>query len=152
MKNYMLETTWLKLLGEADRLRKNLTNDVAKDIESGYETGGGWHDNALYESALTDQVVVASKLLEISRLLQHPTFIEGLEISGDTVTIGVKITIKRGGEQEKYKLLGQADAKYDETVLQINAPLAKCLLGHKRGETVQWRNEQLEILQIEKLF
>jgi len=71
-RNYMLKKTWRRLLVEAKKLQNKLSKDISKDIGVGYETDGGWHDNALYESALSDQALAASRLIQLTQLLEHP--------------------------------------------------------------------------------
>jgi len=136
----MLAATYLKLLGKFEQGVGKLKGDLASSIGVGYETGGGWHDNALFESSLMDQKVLAHNLAELSELLNRPIFIDDLEIDGDTVSIGTEIVIERtngeGAKQEHYLVLGPADARVRDDVLPYTSPLFKAIMGKRAGDQV----------------
>ncbi|NMC51287.1 hypothetical protein GYA54_00980 [Candidatus Kuenenbacteria bacterium] len=150
----MLEKTWELLMEEAEGLRKKLTKEISADIGVGYETGGGWHDNALFESALVDQAVAASKLAEVSRLMQYPVFIDNLEIPGNMVTIGVEVHLEFDGEEAiSYQVLGAADARYNDSVISSTSPLAKVIMQHKVGDIVMGPGgKTIKIVGIKKII
>ena len=152
----MLRSTMGKLLKEIDKLQDKISKDIPKDIGAGYETGGGWHDNALFESSLTDQALVVTRLIQLNKFLQNPSFIDDLDIPGDIVTIGVKITlsIKEGGSTEgvSYRILGSADTLYDKDAISSLSPLVKLLMGHKVGDIIKKAPKQYHLLAIEKII
>jgi len=141
MPNYLLRSTHqlvLKLLAGQEKV---LREDLPQALQQGYQTGGYWHDNALFEASQMDQQVLVSQMGALSAMIDNPVFIEDLEIDGETVSIGTEIVIEReNGEdakQERYLVLGPADARVLDGVLPYTSPLFAAIKGKRAGEQVE---------------
>lgn len=139
--NYMLKNTYERLASEFRSKHEKLYQKTPEDLLINYETGGGWHDNALFEGALRDQAFLIQQIVDLKHLMANPVFINDLKVDGKTVTIGVEVLlaeIQNGKEKERvrYKVLGPADTRYYPNCLSCYSPLFNCLRGHKVGDIV----------------
>lgn len=152
----MLRSTYQKLRAEHEKVKQELTQIIPEQIESSYSTGGEWHDNPGYDAALEKQAHTAKLLAELANLLQHPVFIDDLNIRGDEIRVGVNVIISYSdGAKVSYDMLGPADTRYGENIMSCFSPLAQQLLGRKAGEKVRCKvprgEEDVFIVEIKKI-
>jgi transcription elongation GreA/GreB family factor len=159
---YMLACTLARLRNEFEAKKRKLKGEVADSIGQGYETGGGWHDNALFEGTLMDQSILASQLTQISRWLDRPVLINQLPIPGDQITLGTRVVLERketGQEPEilDLKILGPADLWFiREGAISYLSPLFEQIKLHRQGDLIRIEEEggviEILVLRVESLF
>ena len=73
----------------------------------------------------------------------------------DTVALGKRVKIKDrdSGDELEYIILGDGETNVEKRIISYHSPLARALIGHKRGDLVDVRLprgiKKLEILGIE---
>ena len=126
-----------KLQDELDQLRTARRQEIADRLHEAME-GGELIDNAEYEAAKNEQAFVEGRIKELEILLATAKIVDETA-AADTVQIGVKVTITEEGsdELETYALVGAAEANPAANKISNESPMAKGLLGHKVGDTVE---------------
>lgn len=109
-------------------------------VRQAIDSGGGTHDNAMYDAALQQQRVLAEREEHLRELLGSPAFIEDLRTPEGVVTIGKTVTVENlaTGTVSVYTILGPGDAEIrnDGRTIAHTSPLAQQLLGAREGDVV----------------
>ncbi|MFC1555049.1 GreA/GreB family elongation factor [candidate division KSB1 bacterium] len=120
---------------------------------------GDLKENAEYKTAREHQEYLFGKLRRFEQYLDHKV-IDVNDLNPDTVTFGSSITIinNKTGKTVKYNILGPVEYELEsmENVVTYTSPLARQLIGRKKGEEVEVqlpnRVDSIKILEIEKII
>ena len=95
-------------------------------------------DNAELEAARNEQSFLEGRILELQDILRFHQVIEEDETPHDNVKIGDWITVIEDGsdEEERYHLVGAAEADPSEGRISNESPLGIALLGSKINDYV----------------
>lgn len=130
-----------KLTNELNRLRTTGREEVAERLHHAFEDGqdDDFVDNAELEAARNAQSFLEGRIQELEEILNNYQIITDTNGQSDTVRVGSKVTVTEDGfdEEERYHLVGAAEADPAEGRISNESPLGKALLGVKVGETVQ---------------
>ena len=122
---------------ELKHLKSVERSAVIKAIAEAREHGD-LSENAEYHAAKERQGWIESRVLELSDKLRRAEVIDLTKLSGDTVTFGAKVTLVDDDDKKQvYQLVGADEADIKNGRLSITAPLARALLGKKKGEYVE---------------
>ncbi len=93
-------------------------------------------ENAEYHSAREEQAVIEGRIQELEYMVDHAEIIS--EEVSDTVKIGTTVVIKYDDDDdtEEYKIVGSTEADPFENKISNESPIAKALLGKKKGSKV----------------
>ena len=125
-----------KLVHDLDELRTVKRKEVADKIKvaRGY---GDLSENAEYDAAKEEQAVVEARIADLEATLQVARVIDDSELSGDTVSIGMNVTIQEEGEEpESYDITGSTEADMNLNRISDESPVGAALIGHKPGDEV----------------
>ena len=115
--------------------------EVADRLHRAFEDGqdDDFVDNAELEAARNAQSFLEGRIQELEDILGNYKIIEENGDTPDIVNIGDKVTIIEEGydKEERYHLVGAAEADPVEGRISNESPLGRALLGSKVGETVQ---------------
>lgn len=131
-----------KLTKELEHLRTKGREEVAERLHRAFEDGqdDDFVDNAELEAARNAQSFLEGRIQELEDILNHYQLIEdGANKNFDYVRIGDFVTVMEVGydEEERYHLVGAAEADPVEGRISNESPLGKALLGTKVGEVVR---------------
>ena len=86
-----------KLEEELDKLRTVVRKEVAEKIKvaRGY---GDLSENAEYDAAKEEQGIVEAKIADLEATLKLARIIDDEDLSTDTVSIGMRVTVQEEGE------------------------------------------------------
>jgi transcription elongation factor GreA-like protein/transcription elongation GreA/GreB family factor len=117
----------------------------AKEIEAARALGD-LRENSEYKAALERRSRLQSEIRGLSDLLNKARIITKDDIVADEVGIGsvVKLESPVGGSVT-YTILGPWDADPDQNVLSFQSKLAEAMMGHRTGESFEFRNETFKI-------
>ncbi|MBQ3475362.1 MAG: transcription elongation factor GreA [Bacilli bacterium] len=120
---------------ELDNLKQNVRPEVIQQIKEA-RAQGDLSENAEYHSARDRQGQVEARIKELEYLLDNATIIE--ETKSDVVTVGSKVKIKYvdDDEEEEYSIVGSTEADPFENKISNESPIAKVIMGKKKGDTV----------------
>ena len=128
-----------KLEEELDNLRTVVRKEVAETIKvaRGY---GDLSENAEYDAAKEEQGIVEAKIADLEATLKLARIIDDEDLSTDTVSIGMRVTVQEEGEDETetYDITGstEADMYAEPPCISDESPVGSALIGHKAGDEV----------------
>jgi transcription elongation factor GreA len=135
---YLTENGYKKLKDEVDRLDKLLKNDIAKEIAAA-ASHGDLKENAEYHAAKEKQARTAVKLRQLQERLGGANVVRKEELlPEESVTFGKRIEIRdtKSGDLRVCTILGEGEADPDNGIISYSSPLARALIGRRKGETV----------------
>ena len=98
---------------------------------------GDLSENAEYDAAKEEQAVVEARIADLEATLKVARVIDDSELSGDTVSIGMNVTIQEEGEEpESYDITGSTEADMNLNRISDESPVGAALIGHKPGDAV----------------
>ena len=120
---------------ELDELKRVKRPEIIKAIKEARALGD-LSENAEYDAAREEQAIIEGRIQELEYMIDHAVIIS--EEASDTVRIGSSVVIKYDGEDdtEEYKIVGSTEADPFENKISNESPIAKALLGKKKGATV----------------
>ena len=153
MKIPMTKKGFDALRTELDRLYKEDRPKVIQAISEAREHGD-LRENAEYAAAKERQGFIEARIAEIKHKLREAQIIEAPEGSSETVIFGstVRIVDLQSGDKKQYTLVGQEEADIKKSLISVQSPIGRALIGHKVGEVVEVQRPagtvEYEILQI----
>ena len=120
---------------ELDELKRVKRPEVINAIKEARALGD-LSENAEYHSARGEQAIIEGRIQELEYMIDHAVIIN--EEASDKVRIGSTIVIKYVGEEdtEEYKIVGSTEADPFEDKISNESPIAKALMGKKKGDIV----------------
>jgi len=127
-----------KLRSELASLVNEKRPQIAEQIKQAKEAGD-ITENAAFEDAKHQQGMIEGRIQELEYMLKHAQMIdEGKHAAADGVQIGCKVTVLDAeGHEERFFLVGSAEAKPSAGRISNESPLGKALLGHRIGDAVE---------------
>ncbi len=146
-----------KLRKELERLKNEERPQIAKAIGEARALGD-LKENAEYHAARDRQGFIEAKIRDLESKIANASVIDIDRIPhNDIVVFGTTVhVLELKSEKEMvYQLVGDAEADLANGKISINTPIARALVGKKRGDvavaTVPTGVIELEILKIEYL-
>lgn len=125
-----------KLEEELEDLKTNKRAEVIKRIKIA-RSFGDLSENSEYESAKDEQSFVEGRIKEIDNMLNHAEIIDNENVDADEVSVGKSVTFQEEDDDpETYRIVGAAEADPLNGKISNESPIAKGLVGHKKGEKV----------------
>ncbi len=141
-----------KLEQELNNLRNVKRDEVAEAIRSAKEEGD-ISENSAYDAAKEQQAFVEGRIMELEAMLKNAVAINGMGRT-DFVGVGSNVTVVEKGskEEEKYQIVGSAEADPSRGRISNESPVGRALMGKKKGDTVAVKTpageRQLKIVSI----
>ncbi len=125
-----------KLQQELDFLRNVKRDEVAEAIRSAKEEGD-ISENSAYDAAKEEQAFVEGRIMSLEAMLKNAVALPDTQIA-DSVGMGSKVTVVEKGskDEEKYQIVGSAEADPTKGRISNESPVGRALMGKKKGETV----------------
>jgi transcription elongation factor GreA len=142
MKPHLLTPEGLeKLSSELKHLSTVGREEVAERLQRAFQDGqdDDFVDNAELEAARNAQSFLEGRIIELEEILKNYQIIDENGEPHDRVRVGDWITVSENGqdENERYHLVGAAEADPAEGRISNESPLGKALLGAKKGDEVR---------------
>ncbi len=123
-----------KLRAELEELTNTRRTEIAQRIHDAKEHGD-LSENAEYEDAKNEQAFVEGRIQTLQALIKNATIIEENH-STDHVQIGSTVTVDSPDGEERFTIVGSAEAKPAEGRISNESPVGRALLGKKKGEKI----------------
>jgi transcription elongation factor GreA len=100
---------------------------------------GDLSENAEYHAAKETQSHNEGRIAELEDKLARAEVIDVSKLSGDTVKFGATVTLIDEDTEEKrvWQLVGEPEADAKAGRISITSPLARALVGKKKGASVE---------------
>jgi transcription elongation factor GreA len=130
-----------RLSQELNQLESVGREEIAERLQRAFEDGqdDDFVENAELEAARNAQVFLETRIQEIKDILRNYQLIDqNKNAPRDIVRVGNWVTVVEEGfeEEERYHLVGPAEADPAEGRISNESPLGKKLLGCKVGDIV----------------
>ena len=129
-----------KLQAEYEEMTTVGREEVADRLHRAFEDGqdDDFVDNAELEAARNEQAFLEGRIQELEDILSNYEIIPENDKTPDKVNVGDWITVIEEGydEEERYHLVGAAEADPVEGRISNESPLGRALLDAKVGEIV----------------
>jgi transcription elongation factor GreA len=94
-------------------------------------------DNAEYDDAKAEQAFIEGRIQDLEYQLANAQIIDDQQPAGDFVRLGSHVTVLDAtGEEEKYTIVGSAEADPRRGFISNESPVGRALLGKRVGEDV----------------
>ena len=100
---------------------------------------GDLSENAEYDAAREAQGLLEMRIANLEATMTNARVIDESKIDRSKVQILSKVTLlnKNNNKEVTYTIVAEHEANLREGKLAIGTPIAKALLGHKKGEEVE---------------
>ena len=135
--SYMSQEGYNNLLADLKELEGKRPEIVRAIAEA--RDKGDLSENAEYDAAREAQGLLEMRIAKLEDTLANARVIDETKIDKSKVQILSKVTLlnKNNNKQVTYTIVAEHEANLREGKLAIGTPIAKALLGHKKGDTVE---------------
>ncbi|MGI3776254.1 MAG: transcription elongation factor GreA [Janthinobacterium lividum] len=99
---------------------------------------GDLSENAEYHAARDRQSFIEGRIQELEEIVSLAEVIDPSTLSGDTVKFGAHISLvdEETDKEATYQIVGVHEADLKRQLLSVSSPLAKALIGKRKGDTI----------------
>ena len=135
---YLTAEGYKKLKDELDHLR-SVERPAASAAIAEARDKGDLSENAEYDAAREAQGLLEMQIAQLEATLANSRIIDETKIDKSKVQILSKVTLlnHNNNKQVTYTIVSENEANLREGKLAIGTPIAKALLGKKKGEIVE---------------
>lgn len=135
---YMTQEGYDKMKAELEHLRSVERPSITAQIAEARDKGD-LSENAEYDAAKEAQGMLEMKIAKIETIFSSARVMDTSRIDIKTVQILNKVTLKNltTNKEVIYTLVSESEASVKDGKLSIGTPIAKALLGKKRGDIVE---------------
>ncbi len=136
---YMTQEGYDKMKAELDHLRGVERPAVTAQIAEARDKGD-LSENAEYDAAKEAQGLLEMKIARLEAIFATARVMDTTMMNTDTVQILSKVTIKNCATKKEmvYTIVSENEASIKDGKLSIGTPIAKAILGKKRGDVVEF--------------
>lgn len=153
--SHILWTTESGYLKSQERIKEIATVEMidnAKEIEAARALGD-LRENAEYKFAKERRARLQGEMRRLSDDIKRARVITPDDILKDVVSVGSVVEVAEPkGSKQHYTILGPWDADAEGAVLSVQSKLAQAMLGKKKGESFQFKEENYKITDLKTIF
>lgn len=108
---------------------------------------GDLSENSEYDAARNEQAFIESRIQQLQKMIRNAKIIDASQEERDVVSIGRTVVFQElpDGEIEEYTIVGSTEADPLAGKISNDSPMAKGLLGKRKGEEVSIHTPSGEI-------
>jgi len=136
---YLTESGYRQLEAELKRLQTVERARIADEFRAYKEHGEFSSEDTELESLKSELAYVEARILELRNVLQNAVIVREADIPTDRVGVGSVVTIEEvdTGTQKQFRIVGAMEADPEHQKLSYQAPVARALIGHRKGDVVE---------------
>ena len=132
----MLAEGYEKLISDLKTLREERPR-VVDAIEEA-RAHGDLSENAEYHAAKERQGQIEAQIAELEDKISRAQIIDPTTLSGDRIVFGATVTLLDDDDKPvTYQIVGQTEADAKKGRISYSSPLARALIGKKKGEEIE---------------
>ena len=134
---YLTEAGLQKIKSELEQLRGVERPAISAQIAEARDKGD-LSENAEYDAAKEAQGLLEMRIAKLEDTLANARVLDESRLDTSAVQIFSRVTIKNLGTDKvfEYTIVSESEANLKENKLSIGTPIAKALLGKKKGSKV----------------
>lgn len=125
-----------QLKAELEELR-NVKRPKIVDRLANARSQGDLSENSDYQSAKEELEFMDGRIDELEEVLKNAEVVTPNPQNGHSVALGTKVTLKVGGKQTVFDIVGEWEADPMNKKISHESPLGTALLGKKVGEKAE---------------
>lgn len=135
---YLTAEGYKKLKEELDHMRSVERPAISAAIAEARDKGD-LSENSEYDAAKEAQGMLEMKISQLKDLVANARIIDESRLGTDEVQMLNRVRIRNvdTGKEAEYTIVADSEADMKEKKIAISTPIARGLLGHKKGETVE---------------
>ncbi len=136
--NMPITPAGLKKLKEEVKLLTGVERGkISREIEVA-RAHGDLRENAEYHAAKEKQGHIEGRILQINDWIARAEVIDVAKLKGDKVVFGATVVLNDVDSEKEvtYRIVGEVEADLKKRHISITSPVAKALIGKKKGEEV----------------
>jgi transcription elongation factor GreA len=122
---------------ELEQLVNVRRGEVAERIRQARDFGD-IAENAEYTEAKNEQSLVEGRIQTLEAMVRNAVLIEEESRERGVVAVGAEVNVSSEEGEERYSIVGAAEADPLNGRISNESPLGRALLGHKAGDEVEW--------------
>lgn len=136
--SYMTKEGYKKKMEEIAYLENVKRPEISRAIAEARDKGD-LSENAEYDAAKEAQGMLEMKISQLKDLVANARIIDESKLNTDEVQLLNTVTIKniKTGATLKYTIVADSEANLKQMKIASSTPIAKGLMGHKVGDTVE---------------
>ncbi len=118
---------------------------------------GDLKENAEYHAAKEKQSFIEGRIKELEAVISRANVIDVKSLQSDTIKFGatIKLIDEDSEEENSYQIVGEHEADINMRLISITAPIARALIGKKKGDSIEVKTpkgeKNYEILDVKYL-
>ncbi len=131
------KTAYADMEAEIKKLKTEDRPAVIKAIAEAREHGD-LSENAEYHAAREKQSFIEGRILDLEDKFARAEVIDIKQMSGEIIKFGAIVSLMDEETEEKitYQIVGEYEADIKARKLSLSAPIARALIGKKKGDSV----------------
>lgn len=103
---------------------------------------GDLSENADYDAAKERQAFTEARIAEIQGKIAMAEVIDPSRITSDRIVFGAHVVLEDCDSQERstYQVVGEDEANVKEGKISVFSPIARSLIGKKKGSSVEFKS------------
>jgi len=134
----MTKAGYEAMMQEVKRLKEIERPKIVKEIGTAREHGD-LSENAEYHAAKEKQSLIEGRIKDLESKLAGAQLLDTSKATPGTVVFGATVRLEDEDTSEKvtYRIVGADEADIKQKTISINSPIARALIGHKIGDSVE---------------
>lgn len=133
MERLLLTKNGLKKISEElNFLKTTKRKEIARRIEEAKDFGD-ISESSEYEDAKNEQALVELKIAELEAMIKNSSLITDSKTK-DYIGYGSIVRVSINNSSKTFKIVGSAESEPSRGFISCNSPIAKALIGLKKGE------------------
>ena len=126
------------MMQEVKRLKEMERPKIVKEIGAAREHGD-LSENAEYHAAKEKQSLIEGRIKDLESKLAGAQLLDTSKAIPGTVVFGATVRLEDEDTEETvtYRIVGADEADIKQKTISINSPIARALIGHKIGDSVE---------------
>src|SRR5688500_16963369 len=126
-----------RLTAELNELRDVEMAQITEAVAEA-RSHGDLRENAAYDAARHDQMMMKRRIDELDHLLRNAEIIDDVTSIKGVIGLGSKVVVDFGGDEESYTLVGAIEARPAAGLISNESPIGKALIGKRAGQKAQF--------------
>jgi transcription elongation factor GreA len=121
------------------RQRKSVDRPAIIEAIAEARAHGDLSENAEYAAAKEKQSFNEGRIKELEAVISRAEVIDVKALSADSIKFGATVTVvdEDTEEESTYQIVGEYEADMTNKKISMTAPLARALIGKKKGDSVE---------------
>lgn len=135
---YMTKEGYDRKMEELTYLESVKRPEISRAIAEARDKGD-LSENAEYDAAKEAQGMLEMKIAQLKELVANARIIDESKLNTDEVQMLTRVRIRNteNDRESEYTIVADSEADMKAKKIGMSTPLARGLMGHKKGETVE---------------